>query len=201
MPLAYGHLLGQFTPTAGTQSSAVRKPTTRPRKGECRAPERHAHPHPHGRDCSPLRPVAPTTRPRSGLSKNLFACVRERNLRSVQAKRRCAEEALLRRVGREAKYPPPKAPRSGWLQGVRSRPQGPARTPLLLLGVSSPRSPRSPRPIPCGRQGLPPLPLDDPRTLLLHFLHSLHSQQTPTDDKGSTNVSPRASPATPPTQW
>ena len=44
---------------------------------------------------------------------------------SREMRRRIAP--AIRRAGCEATYPPPKAPRSGALAGVRSRPHGPAR--------------------------------------------------------------------------
>ena len=59
---------------------------------------RPRRPQPNGRGGSPLPPAA-TTRPRSGLSKNLFACVRERYLRSprrsVSGAFCCSSEFLL----------------------------------------------------------------------------------------------------------
>ena len=43
------------------------------------------------------------------------------------------KKAQLSKGWREAAYPPPQAPRSGWLQGVRSRPQGPAQIEAIAL--------------------------------------------------------------------
>ena len=59
---------------------------------------RAPRPQPNGRGRSPLRPAA-TTRPRSGLSKNLFACVSERYprspRRSVSVALCCSSEFIL----------------------------------------------------------------------------------------------------------
>ena len=43
------------------------------------------------------------------------------------------KKAQLSKGWHEAAYPPPQAPRSGWLQGVRSRPQGPAQIEAIAL--------------------------------------------------------------------
>ena len=45
------------------------------------------------------------------------------------------KKAQLSKGRREAAYPPPQAPRSGWLQGVRSRPPGPAQIESVALCV------------------------------------------------------------------
>ena len=137
----------QPTPPTNGRGGSPLPPAASPTNGRGGSPLPPAATPTNGRGGSPLPPAA-TTRSRSGLSKNLFACVRERNLRSP---RRSVSVAFCRssefilhdlhghsRAGGRGLPPLP-------LDDPRPNPCGRQGTAAPTVG--------RPRPSPCGRQG------------------------------------------------